>query len=380
MATANPSVNIGGLAGRLVRDGLISEEQAREALDTAKRKQQSVVTYLVEKRYVSARAVAQAASTEFGVPVFDIDVFDMTQTAVSLVKERLIRHHRALPLLKRGKRLFVAVSDPTNLEALDEFKFHTGMSTDPVLVEDDKLGRAIDRALEGGGDSLADLDLDEDLENLNITSGDDDDRDAGVGDSEADDAPVVRFINKVLLDAINKGASDVHFEPYEKEYRVRFRQDGVLREVASPPIQLSPRLSARLKVMARMDIAERRVPQDGRIKMNISKRRAIEFRVNSCPTLFGEKIVLRILDPASARMGIDHLGYEADQKELFLENIHKPYGMVLVTGPTGSGKTVSLYTALNILNTDDRNISTVDRKSTRLNSSHRSLSRMPSSA
>ncbi len=360
MATANLSVKIGGLGGRLIRDGLVTDDQIRGAMDGAKSSRQDLVTYLVEQKIVAARAIAEAASSEVGVPVFDLDVFDLTQVAVAHVKERLIRHHRALPLLKRGKRLFVAVSDPTNLEALDEFKFHTGFNTDPVLVEDDKLGRAIEKALDGPGDALSAIDLEEDMDNLDVAGGDDDGRDGNVGDSDADDAPVVRFINKVLLDGIGKGASDVHFEPYEREYRVRFRQDGVLREVASPPIGLAPRLSARLKVMARLDIAERRVPQDGRIKMNISKRRAIEFRVNTCPTLFGEKIVLRILDPASAQLGIDALGYEADQKELFLGNIHKPYGMVLVTGPTGSGKTVSLYTALNILNTDDRNISTVE--------------------
>jgi type IV pilus assembly protein PilB len=359
MATANPSVKLGGLAGRLVRDGLLDEDTARQALQDARRAKQALVTYLVENRQVKARDVASAASSEFGVPLLDLSAFEVSQSAVSLVTEKLIRHHRALPLIRRGKRLFVAVCDPTNLEALDEIKFHTGLTTEPVLVEDDRLGQAIDAALEGADDALSDMDLDEDLENLEVTGGEEEEKDRAA-DTDADDAPVVRFINKVLLDAINKGASDVHFEPYEKTYRVRFRQDGVLREVASPPIGLSARLSARLKVMSRLDIAERRVPQDGRIKMNISKRRSIEFRVNTCPTLFGEKIVLRILDPSSAQMGIDQLGYEPHQKELFLKYIHKPYGMVLVTGPTGSGKTVSLYTALNILNTNDRNISTVE--------------------
>ncbi|MGD8429953.1 MAG: ATPase, T2SS/T4P/T4SS family, partial [Ectothiorhodospiraceae bacterium] len=357
MATANPSVKLGGLAGRLVRDGLLDEDTARQALQDARRAKQALVTYLVENRQVKARDVASAASSEFGVPLLDLSAFEVSQSAVSLVTEKLIRHHRALPLIRRGKRLFVAVCDPTNLEALDEIKFHTGLTTEPVLVEDDRLGQAIDAALEGADDALSDMDLDEDLENLEVTGGEEEEKDRAA-DTDADDAPVVRFINKVLLDAINKGASDVHFEPYEKTYRVRFRQDGVLREVASPPIGLSARLSARLKVMSRLDIAERRVPQDGRIKMNISKRRSIEFRVNTCPTLFGEKIVLRILDPSSAQMGIDQLGYEPHQKEHFLKYIHKPYGMVLVTGPTGSGKTVSLYTALNILNTNDRNIST----------------------
>jgi type IV pilus assembly protein PilB len=359
MATANPTLKLGGLPARLVRDGLLSEEQARDAVAEARKARLSLVSHLVQNKIVSARAIAHAASQEFGVPLLDLDAMEPDRAAVSLVKDKLIRQHQALPLFKRGKRLFVAVADATNLEALDEIKFHTALSVDAVLVEQDKLERGIERSLETAGTAMADLDLDEDLENLSISAGDED-RSADVSEAEADDAPVVRFVNKVLLDAINKGASDIHFEPYEKAYRVRFRQDGILRQIASPPIVLAPRIAARLKVMSRMDIAERRVPQDGRIKMNLSKTRAIDFRVNTCPTLFGEKIVLRILDANSAKLGIDMLGYEEDQKQLFLDAIHKPYGMVLVTGPTGSGKTVSLYTALNILNTEDRNISTAE--------------------
>jgi len=352
-------MKIGGLAGRLVKDGLLDEEQAREAVNEARKAKLSVVSYLVQNGRMPARTIADIASHEFGVPLLDLDAVDPDPAVVTLVKDKLIRQHLALPLFKRGKRLFVAVSDPTNLEALDEIKFHTGLSVDAILVEDDKLHRMIDRALDAAGTTMSNLDLDEDLENLSITAGDDEPP-ADITDPDADDAPVVRFVNKVLLDAINKGASDIHFEPYEKTYRVRFRMDGVLREVASPPIALAARIAARLKVMSRMDIAEKRVPQDGRIKMALSKTRAIDFRVNTCPTLFGEKIVLRILDPSSAKLGIDMLGYEPEQKEAFLSAIHKPYGMVLVTGPTGSGKTVSLYTALNILNTPDRNISTVE--------------------
>jgi type IV-A pilus assembly ATPase PilB len=352
-------MKIGGLAGRLVKDGLLDEEQAREAVNEARKAKLSVVSYLVQNGRVPARTIADIASHEFGVPLLDLDAVDPDPAVVTLVKDKLIRQHLALPLFKRGKRLFVAVSDPTNLEALDEIKFHTGLSVDAILVEDDKLHRMIDRALDAADTTMSNLDLDEDLENLSITAGDDEPP-ADITDPDADDAPVVRFVNKVLLDAINKGASDIHFEPYEKTYRVRFRMDGVLREVASPPIALAARIAARLKVMSRMDIAEKRVPQDGRIKMALSKTRAIDFRVNTCPTLFGEKIVLRILDPSSAKLGIDMLGYEPEQKEAFLSAIHKPYGMVLVTGPTGSGKTVSLYTALNILNTPDRNISTVE--------------------
>ncbi len=357
MAAVTPPLKLGGLPGRLVLDGLLTEEQAKEALAEAHRDKLPVVSYLVQQKLVPARVIAETAAQQFGVPLLDLDAIEFEESVVSLVKEKLIRKHHALPLFKRGKRLFVAVSDPTNLAAIDEIKFHTGMATEPVLVEDDKLVRGIEKALTDNSAMMADLDLDEDLENLSVASGEDDDQ---VVEADPEDAPVVRFVNKVLLDAINKGASDIHFEPYEKTYRVRFRQDGVLREVAAPPIQLAPRLSARLKVMSRMDIAERRVPQDGRIKMYISKTRAIDFRVNTCPTLYGEKIVLRILDPDSAKLGIDQLGYEEEQKRLFMEAIHKPYGMVLVTGPTGSGKTVSLYTALNILNTVDRNISTVE--------------------
>ncbi len=359
MATVNPTLKLSGLAGRLVRDGLISEDDAQAALDESRKADLPLVSYLVQNRLLNASAIAHAAAEEFGLPLLDLDAMEPDPGVVQLVKEKLVRKHHVLPLFKRGKRLFVALADPANTEALAEIKFATGLAIDPILVEEDKLTRAIEKALDSPGTAIADLDLDEDLENLSISGGDDEDRAPAMGD-EADDAPVVRFINKILLDAINKGASDIHFEPYERTYRIRFRQDGVLREVASPPVNLAPRMAARLKVMARLDIAERRVPQDGRIKMNLSRTKAIDFRVNTCPTLYGEKIVLRILDPNSAKLGIDHLGYEEEQKRLFLEAIHKPYGMVLVTGPTGSGKTVSLYTALNILNTEDRNISTVE--------------------
>lgn len=359
MATPNPTVNFSGLPGRLVREGLLSEEQARSVVDDARKARLPLVSYLVQSRLLNARDAAQAAAKEFGMPLLDLNAITPEREVVTLVQERLIRRHHALPLFKRGKRLFVAIADPTNQDALDEIKFHTGLAVDAIVAEEDKLERLIERALESADTTMADLGLDEDLENLSISGGEDDTHGEAT-ESDADDAPVVRFVNKILLDAIKQGASDIHFEPFEKVYRVRLRQDGVLREVAKPPIQLAPRISARIKVMSRMDIAERRVPQDGRIKMNLTKTRAIDFRVNTCPTLFGEKIVLRILDPTSAQLGIDMLGYEEEQKELFLNAIHKPYGMVLVTGPTGSGKTVSLYTALNILNTEDRNISTVE--------------------
>jgi type IV pilus assembly protein PilB len=343
MATTHPTVHIGGLARRLVVDGLLDDAIARKAHDDALKKRQPFVSYLVENKMLAGRDVARAGCHEFGVP---------------LVEERLIRQHHALPLYRRGNRLYVAVSDPTNLRAIDEIKFHTGINTEAILVEEELLTKFIDTALEALDTTMSDL-MDADLDNLDISTGEEE-KQGDIKDLDIDDTPVVRFVNQVLLDAINKGASDIHLEPYEKTFRVRFRHDGVLHEIASPPTSLAMRIVARLKVMSRMDIAERRVPQDGRIKMKLSRNRSIDFRVNTCPTLFGEKVVLRILDPGSAQLGIDVLGYEDDQKELFLNAINKPYGMVLVTGPTGSGKTVSLYTAINILNTADRNISTVE--------------------
>ena len=357
MTVAN-AIQLNGLAKRLVLDGLIEEEQAAGAHEKARKQRQPFVSYLVENKLLDSTAIAMAASQEFGAPLLDLNAIDLESAPVSLVAEKLIRKLHALPLFRRGNRLFIGVSDPTNLQALDEIKFHTGIRTDAVLVEENKLIEAIEKALDSNT-SMGDL-LDEDLDNLDISGGDDIDVSDEGQDADIDDAPVVRFVNKVLLDAINKGASDIHIEPYEKKFRIRYRLDGILMEAASPPVNMATRLVARVKVMSRMDIAERRLPQDGRIKMKLSKKRAIDFRVNTCPTLFGEKVVLRILDPSSAQLGIDALGYEPEQKQLYMENLEKPYGMILVTGPTGSGKTVSLYTGLNILNTIDRNISTCE--------------------
>ena len=360
MASQAPSIKFGGLALRLINDGLISEENASKAQQKARAEQVSLTTYLVKNNYVQTDALAHCAAMEFGMPLLDLSTLYLDSIPIGLVPEKLIRQHHALPIQKRGNRLFIAISDPMNLVALDEIKFNTGMSTEPVLVEEDKLSQMIDKALEMGSNNISmDALLDDDLENLEF-SDEDSQQEDDANDSEVDDTPVVRFVHKVMLDAINKKASDIHFEPYEKAFRVRLRIDGVLQEIASPPIALGPRINARLKVMSRLDISERRVPQDGRIKMQLSKKRAIDFRVNTCPTLFGEKIVLRILDPSSAMLGIDVLGYEEDQKQLYLNALDKPYGMILVTGPTGSGKTVSLYTGLNILNTPDRNISTAE--------------------
>jgi type IV pilus assembly protein PilB len=285
---------------------------------------------------------------------------DSAQMPVRLIDEKLITQHRALPLYKRGNRLFVGIADPTNTRGLDEIKFAANLTVEPILVAQDALDRAIENALSAADASVGDMEDSEGLENLELGDTSDEGDAAGGVDARGDDTPVVRFVNKMLVDAIKRGASDIHFEPYEAEYRVRFRMDGILKTIAKPPVKLSPRISSRLKVMSALDIAERRVPQDGRIKLNLSKTKSMDFRVSTCPTLFGEKIVLRILDGSAAKLGIDKLGYEDDQKKLFLDAIDKPYGMVLVTGPTGSGKTVSLYTALNILNTEGRNISTVE--------------------
>jgi type IV pilus assembly protein PilB len=353
---------LSGVARRLIADQIIEEAQAQEALQLASQQKLSLVSYLVQNNIADGHKIASAIADEFGSPLFDINSLSKEAIPVELVDPKLIRQHHAIPLFKRGNRLFIGVSDPTNLKAQDEIKFHTGLSTETILVEEAALTAAIARYLDDDeaafGNKLANLD-DAGLEDLDIEAVDEDSRHQEDA-SDVDETPIVRFVNKVLIDAIKGGASDIHFEPYEKSYRVRFRTDGILHEVTRPPNNLAPRLAARLKVMSQMDISERRLPQDGRIKMKLSKTRAIDFRVNTLPTLYGEKIVLRILDPTSAQMGIDALGYEEDQKKLFLDAMHQPQGMILVTGPTGSGKTVSLYTGLNILNTTERNISSAE--------------------
>jgi type IV pilus assembly protein PilB len=359
MAVTASQSSLSGLPRRLVQDGIIAEESILEALEAARKAKVPLVTYLVQKELAESRGIAVAASHEFGVPLLDLDAIDIELETLRAVDQKLLAKHQVLPLIKRGQRLFLGISDPTNLQAIDDVKFQTSLRIDPVVVEESKLQERINKALEALDTTMSSLDEEDfDLENLDV-SGDDKAHDE-VSNEDIEDAPVVRFVNKVLLDAIKRGASDVHFEPYEKIFRVRTRLDGVLSEVAQPPVALANKVCARLKVMSRMDIAERRVPQDGRIKMRLSKNRAIDFRVNTCPTLFGEKIVLRILDPSSAKLGIDALGYDDQQRTLYQKHLDKPYGMILVTGPTGSGKTVSLYTGLNILNTVDRNISTAE--------------------
>jgi type IV pilus assembly protein PilB len=361
LALGGTRSGLGGLPQRLVQDGVVEERAMLEALNLARERKTSVVTQLVSSGAANARDIAIAASAEFGVPLFDLDAINTDPEVFRLVSDKLLSKHRVLPLFKRGKRMFLAVADPTNMHAIDEIKFQTGLGVEAVVVEDDKLQKAVDKAIAQADAQITTFSEEDgiDLENLEISGGEDE-LDDKISRDDVEDAPIVRFINKLMLDAIRRGASDIHFEPYEKLYRVRFRMDGVLKEIAQPPVQLAGKLSARLKVMSRLDIAERRIPQDGRIKMRLSKNRAIDFRVSTCPTLFGEKIVLRILDPAQAALGIDSLGYEPFQRDLYTKFLEKPQGMILVTGPTGSGKTVSLYTGLHILNREDTNISTAE--------------------
>ncbi len=349
------TANFGGIAYQLVQAGIVDEKKMQEALTQSQQEKVSLISYLVEHKMAAADKVACLVASEFGDPLFDLDALNTENVPKELVDEKIVRKFNALPILQRGKHLFVAMSDPSRLDAIDAISFNAQMPVSTIVVEDNKLKKAIENIFADtmeAFDGFDDEELSVDIEDSDSDNNNDDDG--------TEDAPVVKFVNKMLLDAIRMGASDLHFEPYEKSYRVRFRIDGVMQKMASPPIQLANKISSRLKVMSQMDISERRAPQDGRIKLKLSKNKAIDFRVNALPTLFGEKIVLRILDPSSAMLGIDMLGYEPDQKELFMEALHKPQGMVLITGPTGSGKTVSLYTGLNILNTVEKNISTAE--------------------
>ena len=358
----SPLAGLTGLARRLVAEGLLPEAEARRAMLDSNQQRATLTTWLLDHNLVDGNHLLRLLSHEFGMPMMDVSAIDPARMPLNLISEELINRHHALPLFQRGKRLFVGIADPMQLNALEEIKFHSACMVEPILIERAQLNRAVDVALSSMHDVMPDLGGD-DLDELSTEGGEGDEA-AGTGtgiDANAnDDAPVVKFVNKVLVDAIRRGASDIHFEPYESQYRVRVRIDGMLRAVASPPLKLASRIASRLKVMAQLDIAEKRIPQDGRIKLNLSKNRAIDFRVSSLPTLFGEKIVLRILDSSAAKIGIEKLGYEPGQQKLYVDAIHKPYGMVLVTGPTGSGKTVSLYTGLNMLNTAERNISTVE--------------------
>ncbi|MGY5391706.1 type IV-A pilus assembly ATPase PilB [Acinetobacter sp. NigerLNRRAM0016] len=354
MTALQSSPRFTGFIRRLVEDGLVSTENMHIAVTNAKKANQDIVPYLIENSKLNPLVIAEKISEEFGEPLFDLSTYDSSHILKDIVEDKLITKFRILPIFKRGHLLFVATSNPTNIEAMDAIRFNSKLNIEVIIVEHDKLEKIIEQNY--AEDST--FEFDDDLE-LHVHEENTDQEDNDDGPQE-DEAPIVKYINKLLIDAIRMGASDLHFEPYEKVYRVRYRVDGVLRQIATPPLQLANRLASRLKVMSQMDIAEKRIPQDGRIKLKISKSKAIDFRVNSLPTLFGEKIVLRILDPSSAMLGIDALGYEPEQKALFMEALEKPQGMLLITGPTGSGKTVSLYTGLNILNKEDTNISTAE--------------------
>ncbi|WLG44173.1 type IV-A pilus assembly ATPase PilB [Pseudomonas sp. FP1740] len=351
-------IALSGLAKQLVLAELITDQSAQKAYQQAQRDRVSLVSYLVQNKLLKSWQVAEVASEHFGMALLDLDCLEKDTQPKGLVSEKLIRQHHALPLWRRGNKLFVGVSDPSNQQVINDIQFSTGLNTEAILVEEDKLSDAIEKFFDSHATGLEEM-ADVDLDGLDIESVDDQKQDAIAG-QDTDDAPVVRFVHKMLLDAIKSGSSDLHFEPYEKSYRVRMRTDGILHEVAKPPTQLANRIASRLKIMASLDISERRKPQDGRIKMRLSKSKSIDFRVNTLPTLWGEKVVIRILDPSSAQMGIDALGYEPEQKDLYMAALKQPQGMILVTGPTGSGKTVSLYTGLNILNTVDINISTAE--------------------
>jgi type IV pilus assembly protein PilB len=349
---------LSGMARRLVSEGLLPEDDVRKAMVDSAQKKVSLGAWLLNHNMVENAQLTRIASLEFGMPMMDVSSLNPATMPLDLISEALITKHQALPLFRRGKRLFVGIADPMQSHALDEIKFHSNCLVEAILVERNSLQRVIESLLNSMRDTMPDMDGD--FDELDVEVGDDEVESTGIDANSTDDAPVVKFVNKILVDAIRRGASDIHFEPFETQYRVRLRMDGMLKAVASPPMKMANRISSRLKVMAQLDIAEKRVPQDGRIKLNLSKTRAIDFRVSSLPTLFGEKIVLRILDGSAAKIGIEKLGYEPEQQKLYIDAIHKPYGMVLVTGPTGSGKTVSLYTGLNMLNTNERNISTVE--------------------
>jgi type IV pilus assembly protein PilB len=357
MASAISQPKLSGIARTLIQENLLSEVEARAIEEQAHTLKTPFISQVIQNKKVTALAVAEAAAKAFGLPYFNLDTFNADYLPSKKIDIKLMQANRVLGLFVRNNLLFVAISDPTNIHALDSVQFQMGMNVSPIVVEDDKLNRMIEKAIESSDRSLKSLDID--------------DGDFGFADdsliiedapveSEVDDAPVVKFLNKMLMDAINMGASDLHFEPYEKFYRVRYRVDGILREITQPPLAIKEKLASRIKIISSMDISEKRIPQDGRMKLTLSKTRTIDFRVSTLPLIHGEKIVMRILDPSSATLGIEALGYEPIQKERLLNAVSRPYGLVLVTGPTGSGKTVSLYTCLNILNNPGVNISTAE--------------------
>ena len=353
-----PSSNLQGLARRLVAENILDQATAENACVQSNRKNKTLLGWLIKNKSANPEQLVSAAADEYGIPLVDVRAMDLGMAPVSLLSESLIEKHQVLPLHLRGNQLYIAMSDPTDHGVIDEIAFSSGFHVEPILVASNQLAAAIERAMDAASPEFDDFD-EEGLEAIGFDS-EAETLDDAASEINVDETPVVRFINKVLLDAIRKGASDIHFEPYESRYRIRYRLDGVLKSVAAPPIQMSRRLSSRLKVMSGLDIAEKRVPQDGRIKLNLSRNKSIDFRVSTCPTLFGEKVVLRILDSSATKLGIEQLGFDETQQKLYHQAVKKPYGMILVTGPTGSGKTVTLYTALQMLNDEGRNISTVE--------------------
>ncbi len=359
MATTTLPSKLGGLARLLVQEDLLSQEEAIALNASALAQQRAFITQVVQSKKLSALKIATCTAQAFGLPMLDLNAVDEDYIPIKSIDIKLMLNSRVMALQSRHNTLFVAISDPTNLHALDDVQFQVGMALSAVVVEDDKLSKWIDRIAEASDTNMQNLGGDEDFD-LEIQN------EAAEAQSDAqqaleiDDAPVVRYIQKILLDAIHLGASDIHFEPYEKFYRIRYRIDGILREIAQPPLAIKEKMASRIKVISNLDIAEKRIPQDGRMKLVLSKTRTIDFRVSTLPLIHGEKIVMRILDPSTANIGIDALGYEPEQKESLLQAIARPYGLVLVTGPTGSGKTVSLYTCLNILNRAEVNISTAE--------------------
>jgi type IV pilus assembly protein PilB len=351
-----------GIAPLLVQENLLDKEKALNFQQLASSSKISLLQYLATNNIISAKKIALAVAAHFGLAMLDLNSMEPELMPVSLVSEKLIRRHNLVPLYNRGNQLYLATDDPSKHASLKEVQFHTGLNVTPVVVETDKLNELIDKLLhQKESQGLSDyFEESQDLEGLEFSAEEEEKETETSSGVSSDDAPVVKFVNRILIDAIKRGVSDIHFEPYEHEYRIRYRQDGLLNEIASPPAGLSARIAARVKVMSSLDISERRIPQDGRFKMKLSRTRAIDFRVSSCPTVAGEKIVMRILDPGSTKLGIESLGFSENQQGHFLRAIERPQGMILVTGPTGSGKTVTLYTALNILNTIEKNISTAE--------------------
>ncbi|MDB4303284.1 type IV-A pilus assembly ATPase PilB [Desulfosarcina sp.] len=357
MSTPESIMSLSGLPLRLVGNGIFYEDEILKLQKSIEGKKKSFFTAAVESKPASSKEICFGAAEEYGLPLLDVTALDPDILDNALLSEKIIRKHQVLPIQKRGNKLYVAVSDPTNLAVLDEIRFSTGTAVEAIVAEPVRLVKLIDDALDKADTSLSDL-AGEDLDDIDIGEGDS--ADEGAPEDEQIDAPVVRFVNKVILDAVNMGASDIHIEPYETSFRIRYRVDGVLNVISSPPPAMAGRLAARIKILSRLDIAERRVPQDGRMKMRLSKNRSIDFRVSTLPTMYGEKVVIRVLDPSSTTVGVEHLGFEPEQRDLYMDAIGRPDGMVLVTGPTGSGKTVTLYTALRMLNSNEKNISTVE--------------------